>query len=47
MTQQTAEQRERRTIVRAGVFVALALGLLGVVVLLIGKANRVFDRQVS
>jgi phospholipid/cholesterol/gamma-HCH transport system substrate-binding protein len=47
MTQQTAEQRERRTIVRAGVFVALTLALLAVVVLLIGKANRVFDRQVS
>ena len=47
MTQQTAEQRERRTIVRAGVFVALTLALLGVVVLLIGKASRVFDRQVS
>ena len=47
MTQQTAEQRERRTIVRAGVFVALTLALLALVVLLIGKANRVFDRQVS
>jgi len=47
MTQQTAEQRERRTIVRAGVFVALALAVLAVVVVLIGKANRIFDRQVS
>jgi phospholipid/cholesterol/gamma-HCH transport system substrate-binding protein len=47
MTQQTAEQRERRTVVRAGVFVALTLALLSVVVVLIGKANRVFDRQVS
>jgi phospholipid/cholesterol/gamma-HCH transport system substrate-binding protein len=47
MTQQTAEQRERRTIVRAGVFVALALAILAVVVVLIGKANRIFDRQVS
>ncbi len=47
MTQETAEKRERRTVVRAGVFVALALGLLAVVVLLIGKANRVFERQVS
>jgi phospholipid/cholesterol/gamma-HCH transport system substrate-binding protein len=47
MTQETAEQKERRTIVRAGVFVALALVLLAVVVLLIGKANQVFDRQVS
>jgi phospholipid/cholesterol/gamma-HCH transport system substrate-binding protein len=47
MTQETAEQKERRTIVRAGVFVALALALLAVVVVLIGKANQVFDRQVS
>jgi phospholipid/cholesterol/gamma-HCH transport system substrate-binding protein len=47
MTQQTAEQRERRTIVRAGVFVALALAMLAVVVVLIGKANRIFERQVS
>jgi phospholipid/cholesterol/gamma-HCH transport system substrate-binding protein len=47
MTQQTAEQSERRTIVRAGVFVALTLAILAVVVVLIGKANRVFDRQVS
>jgi len=47
MTQETAEKKERRTIVRAGVFVALALAVLAVVVLLIGKANRVFERQVS
>jgi phospholipid/cholesterol/gamma-HCH transport system substrate-binding protein len=47
MTQLTAEQSERRTIVRAGVFVALSLAILAVVVLLIGKANRVFERQVS
>jgi len=47
MTQETAEKRERRTVVRAGVFVALALGIGAVVVLLIGKANRVFESQVS
>ncbi|MGO9830947.1 MAG: MlaD family protein [Myxococcaceae bacterium] len=47
MTQQTAEKKERRIVVRAGVFVALALALLAVVVLLIGKANRVFERQVN
>jgi phospholipid/cholesterol/gamma-HCH transport system substrate-binding protein len=47
MTQETAEQKERRTIVRAGVFVALGLGLLALVVLLIGKANNIFDRQIS
>ncbi len=47
MTQETAEKKERRTIVRAGVFVALALGLFAVVVVLIGKANRLFERQVN
>ena len=47
MTQQTAEQRERRTIVRAGLFVTLGLALLAVVVVLIGKANNIFGRQVS
>lgn len=47
MTAETAEQRERRIVVRAGVFVALGLALLAVVVFLIGKANQVFERQVS
>jgi phospholipid/cholesterol/gamma-HCH transport system substrate-binding protein len=47
MTPESAEQKERRTVVRAGVFVALGLALLAVVVLLIGKANRIFERQVS
>jgi len=47
MTQETAEQRERRIVVRAGVFVGLGLALLAVVVFLIGKANQIFERQVS
>jgi phospholipid/cholesterol/gamma-HCH transport system substrate-binding protein len=47
MTPESAEQKERRTVVRAGVFVALGLALLAVVVLLIGKANRIFERQVN
>ncbi|HXX32570.1 MAG TPA: MlaD family protein [Myxococcaceae bacterium] len=47
MTQETAEQKERRIVVRAGLFVGLGLTLLAVVVLLIGKANQVFERQVA
>jgi len=43
---ETATQKERRLIVRAGLFVGLALVLFGVVILLIGKENRLFDRQV-
>jgi phospholipid/cholesterol/gamma-HCH transport system substrate-binding protein len=42
----TATQRERRLIVRAGLFVGLALLLFGLVILLIGKENRLFERQV-
>jgi phospholipid/cholesterol/gamma-HCH transport system substrate-binding protein len=45
-TPETSTQKERRLIVRAGVFVGLALLLFGFVVLLIGKENRLFDRQV-
>ncbi len=45
-TTETTTQRERRLIVRAGLFVGLALILFGFVVLLIGKENRLFDRQV-
>jgi len=43
---ETATQRERRLVVRAGIFVGLALLLFGLVILLIGKENRLFDRQV-
>ncbi len=45
-TPETSTQRERRLVVRAGLFVGLALILFGFVVLLIGKENRLFDRQV-
>ena len=43
---ETATHKERRLIVRAGLFVGLALVLFGLVILLIGKENRLFDRQV-
>ena len=46
MATETTTQRERRLVVRAGLFVGLALVLFGIVVLLIGKENRLFDRQV-
>jgi phospholipid/cholesterol/gamma-HCH transport system substrate-binding protein len=37
--------QERRLIVRAGLFVAGALALAGLVIFLIGKEGRLFDRQ--
>src|SRR5262249_853379 len=46
MTPETATQKDRRLVVRGGLFVGLALVLFGIVVLLIGKENRLFDRQV-
>ncbi|HTS80243.1 MAG TPA: MlaD family protein [Myxococcaceae bacterium] len=45
-TTETATQKEKRLVVRAGLFVGLALLLFGFVVLIIGKENRLFDRQV-
>jgi phospholipid/cholesterol/gamma-HCH transport system substrate-binding protein len=47
MATETSTQRERRLVVRAGLFVTLGLLLFGLVILLIGKENRLFDRQVS
>jgi phospholipid/cholesterol/gamma-HCH transport system substrate-binding protein len=38
-------ERERRLIVRAGLFVGLALVLAGVVVFLIGKERNLFDKE--
>ena len=38
--------KERRFIVRAGLFVAMALGLGALVILLIGKERRFFDEQI-
>jgi phospholipid/cholesterol/gamma-HCH transport system substrate-binding protein len=46
-TTEPASLRERRLVVRAGLFVALGLFLFGLVILLIGKENRLFDRQVA
>ena len=39
--------QERRFIVRAGLFVALALALGALVILLIGKERRFFDQQLT
>ncbi|MHB8873905.1 MAG: MlaD family protein, partial [Myxococcaceae bacterium] len=39
--------QERRFIVRAGLFVAMALGLGALVILLIGKERRFFDEQIT
>jgi phospholipid/cholesterol/gamma-HCH transport system substrate-binding protein len=39
--------RERRLIIRAGIFVAGALSLAALVIFLIGKEGRLFDRQVN
>jgi phospholipid/cholesterol/gamma-HCH transport system substrate-binding protein len=38
-------EREKRTIVRAGLFIALGLALAGLVVVLIGKERNLFDKQ--
>lgn len=42
---QTPAARERRFLVRAGLFVAMGLGLAALVVMLIGKERRFFDEQ--
>ncbi len=47
MTTENAAERERRLIVRAGLFIALGLLLFGLVVLLIGRERRLFDRQIA
>lgn len=46
MSTQNPAERERRAIVRAGLFVALGLLLAGVVIVLIGKERNLFDEQV-
>ncbi len=38
-------EREKRLIVRAGLFVAIGLGLAGLVIFLIGKERMLFDKQ--
>lgn len=47
MSELSPSKRERRLIVRAGLFVAGGLVLAGIVIFLIGKEGRLFDRQVS
>ncbi len=46
MTELSPSQRERRLIVRAGLFVAVGLVLAAIVIFLIGKEGRLFDKQV-
>jgi len=46
MTSQSPAKRERRLIIRAGLFVAGALFLAAMVVFLIGKEGLLFDKQV-
>ena len=43
----TAASREKRYVVRAGIFVAGGLLLAALVIVLIGKERRLFDRQVT
>ncbi|MFN0064207.1 MAG: MlaD family protein [Myxococcaceae bacterium] len=45
-TPETPTHREKRLVVRAGIFVAIALLLAALVVLFIGRERRYFDRQV-
>jgi len=47
MSELSPSKRERRLVVRAGLFVAGGLALAGIVIFLIGKEGRLFDRQVS
>lgn len=41
----TPAEREKRVIIRAGLFIALGLALAGVVVFVIGKERRLFDQE--
>ena len=41
------EERERRVVVRAGVFVALGLVLAAVVIFLLGKERNLFDQKIT
>ncbi len=45
MDNSNPEVREKRFLIRAGLFVVLGLGLAAVVILLIGKERRFFDRE--
>ncbi len=41
------QQKERRVAVRAGLFIAIALGVSGIVVFLIGKERNLFEKQIT
>ncbi|PZR17593.1 MAG: MCE family protein [Archangium gephyra] len=41
----TPAEREKRVIIRAGLFIALGLALAGIVVFVIGKERRLFEEQ--
>ncbi|HZH03746.1 MAG TPA: MlaD family protein [Myxococcaceae bacterium] len=45
MSNGSVSKKERRFVIRTGIFVSVALALAGVVIFLIGKENRLFDRQ--
>jgi phospholipid/cholesterol/gamma-HCH transport system substrate-binding protein len=47
MAKENPESRQKRFIVRAGLFVSLGLALAGLVILLIGKERRLFDEQIT
>ncbi len=44
-TTMTPAEREKRVIIRAGLFIALGLALAGIVVFVIGKERRLFEEQ--
>jgi phospholipid/cholesterol/gamma-HCH transport system substrate-binding protein len=47
MANQNPAERNRRIVIRAGLFIALGLALAGLVIFLIGKERNMFDKQVS
>ncbi|HME90248.1 MAG TPA: MCE family protein, partial [Myxococcaceae bacterium] len=47
MSELSPAKRERRLIVRAGLFVGAGLTLGAIVIFLIGKESRLFDRHVT
>lgn len=47
MATQNPAERDRRIVIRAGLFVALGLALAGIVIFLIGKERNLFDKQIT